>query len=440
MSVVIGVDIGSSATRAVALDRDGLVLGHASARYEGVKTWAIGYADPSKWLAALERALDELAGVVPEARRPAAIAIGGQSPTTVAADSSMALTYQHPAGVEDGFDGQHAAQRSLIQEHHPDAAVAQAWDWALMQLGAPHSQGAWPGLDPLDGFGVPFRTGEVVGQADGRFGVEAGTLLVPGAQDMILACWASGLDQPGRACDPGGRTGGLFVAGPSDAVPGGGTFAMDSPAEGVSIFGGPVSAHGRAMEWLSRITGRSIDELLQLAEESPVGAGGVRFLPYLAGERVPRWSPNLRGEFVGLSLETGPGDLARAVLEGTAYGLAHIAQLLAESGVPMEVLVSTGSPSKSSLWCEIKASVLGVPVETSEFTELSAFGAGLAAGAGAGWWPAPGTSKDADWPRPPMSIVQPVPDPSYSLGLARFIALGDESESRLVQSKSATSY
>src|SRR3546814_12400189 len=109
----------------------------------------------------------------------------------------------------------------------------------------------------------------------------------------------------------------------------------------------------------------------------------------LEGERAPRWNRALRAEVTGLSSEHGPAELARAVLEGTAYGLAHIAEELRGEGVAIDVVACGGSPARSRLWCEIKAAVLGVPVEMPEEPDLAAYGACLAAGAGAGWRPGP---------------------------------------------------
>ena len=121
----------------------------------------------------------------------------------------------------------------------------------------------------------------------------------------------------------------------------------------------------------------------------------------------------------------------RAVLEGAAYGLGHICRMLAAAGVQTDVVTCAGSPSRSRLWCEIKAAVLGVPFDVSGFSELSAYGAALAAGAGAGWWPRPSTAAAGSWPRPPMSRVEPAPCSVNEEGLDRFIALGDIAQERV---------
>jgi xylulokinase len=179
------------------------------------------------------------------------------------------------------------------------------------------------------------------------------------------------------------------------------------------------------------MTGTTVDELLALAAKVSPGANGVLALPYLEGERAPRWNRDLRAELVGLGSDTGKAEVARALLEGTAYGLAHIARELEARGVSTRTLVVGGSPARSQLWCEIKASVLGVPVEVSTYPELASYGAALAAGAAAGWWSAPGAGRAGDWPRPEVRVIFPEPCDAYRVGYRRFVELGDAAVRRL---------
>jgi len=357
------------------------------------------------------------------------VAVGGQSPSAVPADG-LAVTYSYAEGIDGGIAAQQAAQCRLLESEHPGGEVSQLWDWMLASLGAPRAQGRWPEDPALDGLGESTTTGTVVGTADGSWGVPRGTRLVAGAPDALLTFWAAGLDELHRACDPGGRTGGLVVAVRSaDCAPG--LMRMASPAQGCSMIGGPASAHGASLDWLAAVTGRPRSALLELAAGVPAGARGVMFLPYLEGERAPRWQRRLTGEFHGLRADTGPAELTRAVLEGTAYGLAHIGRALRDDGAEFDVVTCTGGPSRSWLWCEIKAAVLGADFDVPDFTELSAYGAALAAGAGAGWWPQPGGGGRGSWPRPRMTRIDSVPQQAYREGFERFVSLGDAAERRL---------
>jgi xylulokinase len=424
-SLVVGVDLGSSSARAVAIDGDGKVHAEGVAPYRDTERWPTGHADPFALLAAFEDATAQLGLVQYDA-----IAIGGQSPTTVLADGTDALTCLHPAGATLDPHAQHGEQFRVLREERGDVEPMQLWDWVLMQLGAPRAQGRWPGDPELPGYGPMIPTGTDASEAKGTHGIAAGTPLVPGAQDAYLAFWAAGIDEPGRALDPGGRTGGLGVAVDTGARPGD-MFALPAAACGIDIVGGPVSAHGLILEWWANMAGSTVEELLTIAAGVPAGANGVLVLPYLEGERAPRWNRDLRAEIIGLSSGTGRAEVARALLESTAYGLAHIACELAGHGVPTRALVVGGSPARSQLWCEIKASVLDVPVEVSSYPELASYGAALAAGSAAGWWPAPGAGRAGDWPRPDVRVIPPEPRDVYRDGYRRFVELGDAAVRRL---------
>ena len=430
-TVVVGVDLGSSGVRAVALSRDGQVRAWTRQRFDGTGAWPPGRADPEAWLAGLGRAL----GDVGEGFDIAAVGVGGQSPTTVPMSHEPAVTCQHPAG--NGLDriGQHLAQREFLEDElGRQIAPAQSWDWALRRLGAGDVQGLWSDEDPIPGYGQPVGVGAVIGHADGSCGLAAGTPLVSGSNDAYMSFWAGGLGTPGRGHDPGGRTGGVGVA----------VAAADRPPEvvgfhgivaGVEVVGGPVNGHGELLEWWSALSGLSIGDLLERAAAVPPGAGGVLVLPYHDGERAPRWEPRLRGEVHGLTFKSGAAEVARAALEAAAYGLRHICEGLAEAGIALEVLGTGGSPALSRLWGRIKASVLEVPVEAPERPDqLSARGCALAAGAAVGWWDGIGAADMDSWPLPAMARIDPEPDPAYRDAYRRFVEAGDAAVARLAKS------
>ena len=124
----------------------------------------------------------------------------------------------------------------------------------------------------------------------------------------------------------------------------------------------------------------SFEELTAEAEGWGPAAEGLSFLPYLQGERTPHVDPDARGAFTGLSLRHDRGALVRAVLEGVAYGLRDSLELLRELGVTPEKGRVSGGGARSRLWLEIVASVLGLPVELTVVEEGSAYGAALLAG------------------------------------------------------------
>jgi xylulokinase len=144
-----------------------------------------------------------------------------------------------------------------------------------------------------------------------------------------------------------------------------------------------LSAAG-SFAWLRRTLGADYGALDEEAERWEPGAEGLLFAPYLAGERTPHADPDARGAFAGLSLRHDRGALARAVLEGVAFGLRDSLELLRELGAAPTVGRVSGGGARSALWLRIAASVLQLPLERMESEEGSAYGAALLAGVRAG--------------------------------------------------------
>jgi xylulokinase len=129
----------------------------------------------------------------------------------------------------------------------------------------------------------------------------------------------------------------------------------------------------------------SFDDLVAEAEEVPPGAEGLLFLPYLTGERTPYPDPLARGAWIGLTVRHTRAHMTRAVLEGVAFGLKDSFTLIQEAGLgAIEQVRASGGGTKSALWRQILADVLGVELVTVNTTEGAAYGAALLAGVGAG--------------------------------------------------------
>lgn len=425
--LAVGVDVGSSSTRAVAIDRDGVVVSQSVAAYPP-SDLPMGEVDPQVWVDGAIEAISAL-GV-----RPAAICVGGQSPTSIADIGDLAITFRHPVGAGRDFTQQHAAHAELLRERVGASVRPRLlWDWVSGRLGASgDTQSVWPGSTPLAEFGEAVPAGSVIGETNGVGDLPSGVILTGGSNDAYLTAWGSGIDAPGKAYDPGGTTGGLGIAVDVSDHPGAVTHGMATHVPGVNIIGGPAAAHGAMLDWWARITGHTVARLLELAEQAPAGACGVIALPFFEGERAPRWNHSLRAEIVGLHLDHDIGVVTRALVEATAYGVAHIARDLAADGVVLKRVVCSGGPSRSRFWMEVKAAVLEVPVDVPHFHQLASYGAALGAGSALGWWPRPGEGDTGDWPLPARYTIEPKPLDVYREGLDRFIALGDEAEARLM--------
>lgn len=142
---------------------------------------------------------------------------------------------------------------------------------------------------------------------------------------------------------------------------------------------------------LARQEAEGIDAYRLLDEEAKAvapGSEGLIYLPYLTGERCPLNDPNAKGGFIGVTSLHRKGHFARAVLEGVAFSLRQVYELImsVNSGTPTEIIVSGGG-AKSPLWRQILADIFQLPVHTVYGSaEGGAFGAALVAGTGCGLW------------------------------------------------------
>jgi xylulokinase len=208
---------------------------------------------------------------------------------------------------------------------------------------------------------------------------------VAGAGDQAAAALGVGVVSPGAVSVVLGTSGVVFAT-----LPG---YAPDAKAR-VHVFchavpntwhamGVMLSAAGSAA-WLRGALGAPLAGLEEDAERWAPGCEGLLFAPYLAGERTPHPDPDARGAFTGLSLRHDRGALWRAMLEGVAFGLRDSLELLRELGATPDVGRVSGGGARSELWLRIVASVLGLPLERMESDEGSAYGAALLAGVRAG--------------------------------------------------------
>jgi xylulokinase len=152
--------------------------------------------------------------------------------------------------------------------------------------------------------------------------------------------------------------------------------------------------------------GEAFADLAVAAGEIAAGSDGLLFLPYLTGERSPHPDPLARGAFVGLTVSHDRRHLTRAVLEGVAFGLRDGLDQMIAAGMPAPTQIrASGGGTASPVWRQILADVLDADIATVETAEGAAFGAGILAAVGAGWYPSVGTAADA------MVTATPVASP-----------------------------
>lgn len=126
------------------------------------------------------------------------------------------------------------------------------------------------------------------------------------------------------------------------------------------------------------------DLINQGVAKSPVGSNGVIFLPYLLGERAPRWNPNATAAWLGLKMENQRCDLFRAVLEGVTMNLNIILESFRKS-IPIDELLVVGGGAKGPVWCQMMANVYNARIKVPALLEeATSMGAAVTGGVGVG--------------------------------------------------------
>ncbi len=407
---VLGLDLGTSEAKAALVALDGRLLGLGRGTYP-TDVAADGRAeqDPRDWWEAITGAVGSLAEALAGAEVLALCCVG-QGPTLVALDELAApvrpaLTWQDRRAGAGGYGL--LPRMTWLALEDPDAAARARW-----LLASGDAAGLWltgeaaatvPGheapltLADLEAAGVraeivprPLAFGSRLGflrpAVAATLGLAAGTPVVAGVNDGTASMLGAGLRAPGDAVDTGGTSGGIGIYADLPARVEG-AFLAPAPLPGRWVVGGAMAALGASVDWVrtALLGGRwSPDELYEAAATVDPGAGGLVFLPYLAGERAPSFDERARGVLFGLTLAHGPAEVARAALEGAAYAMRHVAEPLAAAGAPIRELRPAGRPVPGDLWARIKADVLGVPVAIPAVGETAVMGAAILAAVGVG--------------------------------------------------------
>jgi xylulokinase len=422
---LVGLDVGTTGVKAIAIDADGTVVAKAEEEYP-LSTPRPGWAeqDPEDWWRATQRALAALRV------GQAAVGFSGQMHGLVALGADDRVL--RPAILWN--DQRTAAECAEIEEAVGfGRLVALTGNRALTGFTAPkllwlrrHEPDVYARIEhvllPKDLVRLRLTGERAIDVADA-----SGTLLfdvanrrwsddvcealdiprrwlppahesteIAGAGDQAAGALGVGVAAPGPVSVVLGTSGVVFAALDS--------FAADPQAR-AHVFCHAVPATWHAMgvmlsaagslRWLRDVVGGDYETLVEEAAAVPAGSDGVLFAPYLSGERTPHADPDVRGAVQGLSLDTGRKVLVRAVLEGVAYGLRDSLELLRELGVEARVGRASGGGARSELWLRIVASVLGLPLELTAVEEGAAYGAALLAGVRAGVWGSAAEAVDA---------------------------------------------
>ncbi len=431
---VVGIDVGSSATKVVLCRLDGSILATGSLRAE-VRSPQPGFAevDPDQWWQNVCLLLPKLlaeAGVSP--RDVEGIGVSGSVPTLIAVDPNFDPLYpsiqqndaratveieELGAEIPDAFaaTGSAITAQSVgpkwrwLGRHRPDVVaratgilgsygfiVAKLTDvavsdenWAL-ESGFARLGGGWDAsLFAPSGVRADLLptimssldlAGGVSADAAAATGLREGTPVTAGCADHVVSAYAAGLLAPGDTL--------LKIGGAGDVLTVSETLITDErlfidhhPTGGRWMPNGCMASSGSVLQWFSKelAGGAALPELDTAATAVGAGSGGVLALPYFLGEKTPIHDPLARGAFVGLHLGHTRAHLYRAALEGVAFGFAHHLDVMAEIGLDCSRIFVTNGGSRSRLWKQTIADTLGRPVSSLASHPGSSWGAALLA-------------------------------------------------------------
>jgi xylulokinase len=243
--------------------------------------------------------------------------------------------------------------------------------------------------------------GEVLPEVADEVGVAAGTPVVIGGGDGPCAAAGAGVVSEGAAYNYVGSSSWIALATEKPIYdPDHKTFTFGHVVPGMFMPTGTMQAAGASYQWTrdqlcpvevqaAESLGVNPYELMNLeAENSPVGANGLVFLPYLLGERSPRWNPRARGAFLGLTIRHTRADMVRAVLEGVTMNLRVILDAFRSQGTQIEAMRLIGGGARGRFWNRMMADLYGMPVHRlAILEEATSMGAALTGGVGVGLYP-----------------------------------------------------
>jgi len=458
---LIGLDVGTTALKGVAVSDDGRVEARAEEPYPFASPrpgWT--EQDPELWWDACRKVLLRLG-------HADAIGLSGQMHGLVLLDAADAVLrpailwndqrtaaecdhIREVVGAErlvritgnDAVTGLTAPKLVWVHAHEPEiwaraAHVLLPKDYIRLALTGDHA------MDKADGSGTllfdlaardwsdeivsaleiprawlsptaegPEPTGTVSPSAAARTGLRAGIPVVAGGGDQSANAVGTGVVAPGEAALSLGTSGVVFAAtdAPLHDARGRVHAFCHAVPDRWHLMSVMLSAAG-SFRWFrdTFAPGHEYGGLAASAADVRAAADGLFFLPYLSGERSPHPDPLARGVFAGLTLGHDHRHLTRAVLEGVAFGLRDGLDLMVEAGMPPPATIrASGGGIASPLWRQILADVLEAEIATVNTTEGAAFGAAILAAVGVGWFDSVDVATDA-LVRPTV-VASPGPD------------------------------
>jgi xylulokinase len=436
--LLLGIDLGSSATKAILLDANSGIVASAS-RSTDLHSLHTGWAeaDPNDWWRNVTGLVPELlAGAGASSSDVVGIACSGMVPAVLCLDENMqslrkailqndARAHREIAELTEllaGIDlltltGSVLTQQSIaptalwLARNEPGIwartkYLVGSYDWLSMKLGAHgHVERNWAiesGLYNWDGSPITsvlaaakitwpelqpvVASSTVVGSlskiAADELGLAFETPIVVGGADHVLSAFGAGLVDEGDWLIKLGGAGDILAVSDDRLLDS--RLYLDAHAiPGKWLPNGCMATSGSALRWEQETLG-GVDLVILDLEAEVSKPGALLTLPYFLGEKSPLHDPDLRGAIMGLHLGTTRGDVHRSFLEGIAYGFRQHMEIFASRGLQLDSPRVTNGGSNSTLWKRILADVLGLPLTPLIGHPGASLGAAVIAGIATG--------------------------------------------------------
>lgn len=439
MKYILGIDIGTGSTKAVAVGKDHIAFESSQYFYPTVSNEP-GYSeqDPELIWKAFQ---DSIKAVIQSSGSPAAISLSSAMHSVIAVDESgnalapmMTWADNRGAGIADRllstalgpelYEITGTPVHSMsplckiiwIKEHKPElfertykfiSIKEYIWHKLFDSFEVDYAIGSCTGLMDVKNLVWSEQALAAAGISDEQLSklvntdylrtgfksldfLDPGTSFVIGASDGCLANLGTGAIKPGIGALTIGTSGALRVASEQSVLSKNAMTFSYRLDEKIFINGGPVSNGGIALKWhLKNILGKQElsgeDYEVELGKIDGLDADGLIFLPYLQGERAPIWDSKSCGTFFGVGLRHGAAHFTRAVVEGICFALNDVLLALEASGQRIDQLNVSGGFVSSKVWLQILADITGKRLVLAATEDASAIGAAYLAEKALGW-------------------------------------------------------
>ncbi len=443
MKYLVGIDIGTSATKSVLFDENGTVIASVSYEYPLYQP-KNGYAeqDPEDWWTGVKSTLKEIA---PKATDGSIVGVGlsGQMHSLVLLDEKNEVI--RPAilwcdqrcakeceEIEEAMGGRDrlvaisanpalpgftAGKLMWVKKHEREnfdrcAHILLPKDYIRFKLTGEYATevsdasgmqlldvaGRVWSIEICEKLGVDMKklpklyesadaTGYITEEAAVLTGLDAGTVVAGGGGDNAASAVGTGVCSDGKAFTTVGTSGVVFAHTKEPIVDFKGRIhTFCAAVRGEWHVMGVTQAAGLSLNWFKNnlAKDKTYPELDIEAAKIPLGSDKLLYLPYLMGERTPILDSDARGVFFGLSAVHTQAHMARAVMEGVCYSLYSCLDVFSELNIKLDSMAMCGGGAKSGFWLEMFTDVFGINLHTMKLADSATLGAAILGGCAAG--------------------------------------------------------